>query len=183
MKRTNIIFSTFFLSLLVIVACKKDEDTLYQINPVTVYPQGTLYSNEGDFDTDNLTGVYSGKGKLKTHEQYIAVLYSNIFRRGITVNELNDARDALYSLGDKQLGYEILVVNYLERPDAIIPSDDFMRQYPDSFLTEVYNRYFVREISEAERTWMRNYIEDNRDEVGVEEVIAAVALSNEFKIY
>lgn len=156
------------------ISCKKKDSNLYEINGITAVPHGAY---------EGVDGIEGGKKKLKTIDQYVGVLYSNIFKRGITVNELNEARDAIYSVGDQQLAYEILVVNYLLRPDANLPSNEFVHAYPDSFLTQVYNDYFVRDISEVERTYLKNYILNNSQEVGAKEVIAAVALSNEFRIY
>lgn len=172
MKKHFIIFAAFLM--LVLIACKKEDDKTYGINTYTAVPHGAYSGDDG---------IEAGKVKLKTTDQFIGVLYSNIFKKGITVSELNEARDAVYSVGDKQLAYEILVVNYLLRPEAKIPTDEFMRAYPDSFLTEVYNTYLVRDISEVERTYLVNYINDNAQEVGALEVIAAVALTNEFRIY
>ncbi|TXC82044.1 hypothetical protein [Luteibaculum oceani] len=169
----NAVLISFFVASLIAISCNKDRD-LYEINPVTALPSG-VYEEDGS--------IFGGKKKLKTSDQYIGVLYSNVFKRGITVPELIEARDAIYSVGDQQLAYEILVANYLQRPDTELPTDEFVQNYPDSFLTEVYNTYFVREISEVERTFLVNYIKQNKPEVGAKEVIAAVALSNEFKIY
>ena len=57
-----------------------------------------------------------------------------------------------------------------------------MRADVDGFLKETYKRFFVRDISEAERTWFKNYIQDNPN-VTPELVYFAFTLSNEYLFY
>ena len=55
------------------------------------------------------------------------------------------------SIGDKQVAHEIVLSNFMNSDDVIIPSDSLMRADLDVFLEETYKRFFVREITEAER--------------------------------
>ena len=151
------------------VGCKKDDDSL---------------SSDVVYQLDEFRADPSGAGKLKqkTEEQYVAVLYANLFQKAISVSELAQITDAIYSVGDKQLAYEMVVSNFLNRPGVLIPDDQEMRSRVDSFLTETYERFFVRDISEAERLYLHQYLDQN-PEVTVEMVYAAFALSNEYQFY
>jgi hypothetical protein len=57
-----------------------------------------------------------------------------------------------------------------------------MRQDPEAFITETYKRFFVRVPTEAEKTYMINYI-NSHPEVTPEHVYYAFAISNEYYFY
>ena len=53
---------------------------------------------------------------------------------------------------------------------------------PDNFVEETYVRFLVRYPTQAERTWMRNYIQ-NTPTVTPELVYSSFALSTEYLHY
>ena len=57
-----------------------------------------------------------------------------------------------------------------------------MRQDLDLFLEETYKRFFVRDITEAEREFFLNYLNANPN-VSSEMVYMSFALSNEYQFY
>lgn len=126
--------------------------------------------------------AYANKFKEKTPEQYVSVLYANLFQKGISSARLAELTDAMYSMGDKLLARELIVSNFMNDTSIVLPTEDFMRGNPGLFLEEAYQRFFIRNITEAEKAWFIQYINKNPD-VTVEFIYAAFALSNEYFYY
>jgi len=157
----------FFLGLLILsfAACKKDvAQDQYEVNPVKLYPS------------------IGAKNKNKTQEQYVSILYTNLFQRALSGNQLVEIIDCLESIGDKELGREVLISNFMNDSEVVLPSDSVMRANPDVFTEQTYERFFVRKPSEAEKTWFRNFIEAN-PQLSAEMIYFAFALSNEYLYY
>lgn len=155
-----------WLSLILLSAsCRKpDAEDLYEVNQVKLYPS------------------IADKNKLKSQEQYVSILHTNLFQTALSGNELVQMIDCLESIGDKELGREVLISNFMNEPGVILPSDSVMRANPEAFVIETYERFFVRRPSEAEKTWFIQYIEANPT-LSTELVYFAFALSNEYLYY
>jgi len=159
--------SLVYLGLLLFLlgACKKDASKdQYEVNQVQLYPS------------------IGAKTKNKTQEQYVSILYTNLFQRALSGNKLVEINDCLESIGDKELGREVLISNFMNDPNVVLPSDSSMRSNPDVFTEFTYERFFVRKPSEAEKTWFRNFIEAN-PQLSAEMIYFAFALSNEYLYY
>ena len=126
--------------LLILTACQRDTP-LYGIEDLTIDP------------------VNSEKNKPKTHTQYISILYTNLFQEAIGPNRMLEALAAIESIGDKQIAYDILVSKYMNDDSVILPSEDMMRSDPEGFIRATYKRFLVRQPTEAELLWMKNYIQ------------------------
>ena len=153
----------FFFLILVFLSCQKD-DIVYDINQL----QSSSYN--------------ANKNKLKSVSQYISIVYANLFQKALSSNELVEITRCIESIGDKQVAHEIVLSNFMNEPDVIIPSDSLMRADLDLFLEETYKRFFVRDITEAEREFFLNYLNSNPN-VSSEMVYMSFALSNEFQFY
>ena len=151
------------LSAGVLVSCKKTE-YVYQIENENLYP-------------DN-----AGKVKVKSDEQFVSILYANLFQEALGANELVRVVRCIRANGDKDLIHEVLVSNFMNRPDVQLPEAEFMRANPDSFVVETYKRFLVRYPTEAEKTWFRNYI-NTHPTVTPEIVYSSFAISNEYQFY
>ena len=149
---------------LVFSACKKEEEIIYDVNQV------------------NANSYNSGKDKLKSISQYISILYANLFQKALSANELVEISNCIMSIGDKEVANEIILSNFMNKTGVIMPSDSLMRADLDTFLEETYNRFFIRNITEAEREFFKNFLETNPD-VSVEMVYTAFSLSNEYQFY
>ena len=123
----------------------------------------------------------SGK-KAKTTEQYLNILYANLYQKAMSANQLVRATDVITSIGDKQVAYETLVSKFMNDPNIILPSEESMRNETEEFVKETYQRFFVRIPTEAEKTWMINFINSHPD-VTPEHVYYAFAISNEYYFY
>jgi hypothetical protein len=149
---------------LVFSACKKEEEIIYDVNQV------------------NTNSYNSGKDKLKSISQYISILYANLFQKALSANELVEISNCIMSIGDKEVANEIILSNFMNKTGVIMPSDSVMRADLDAFLEETYSRFLIRNITEAEREFFKNFLETNPD-VSVEMVYTAFSLSNEYQFY
>ena len=153
----------FFLLIFIVSSCQKD-DIVYDINQL----QSSSYN--------------ANKNKQKSIGQYISIVYANLFQKALSSNELVEITRCIESIGDKQVAHEIVLSNFMNSDEVIIPSDSLMRADLDVFLEETYKRFFVREITEAEREFFLNYLNANPN-VSSEMVYMSFALSNEYQFY
>lgn len=149
--------------LLSFTGCQKDVYEVYDINTVDVLP------------------VNAYKNKAKTDAQYISILYTNFFQIPIGPNKLLKALDAIRSIGDKQISYDIIVSKYLNQSPQL-PTKNEMNNDPELFIRNTYMRFFTRQPTEAELAWMLNYITSNPS-VTPEIVYLSFATSNEHYYY
>lgn len=124
----------------------------------------------------------ANKDKVKTAEQFVAVLYVNLFQKAIATKELVELERLIRSVGDKRLVYELIISSFLNDPDIIIPEDSEMRADIKSFITETYERFYVRKPTELELAFFENYLENNSN-VNPEMVYFSFAISDEFFFY
>jgi len=75
----------------------------------------------------------ANKDKLKTPEQFVAVLYVNLFQKAISTKELVELERLIRSVGDKRLVYELIISSFLNDPEVIIPYNSEMRADLDGF--------------------------------------------------
>jgi hypothetical protein len=154
----------FIAALFVISFSSCEKDKLYEVNEETILPPN------------------ANKTKLKTDQQYIAILYANLFQTALSSDDLFEASECIQSVGDKDLVHEVLISNYMNKPDVILPTNQEMRADIDAFITETYNRFLVRNPTEAERQYFKNYI-NTHPNVRPELVYFSFALSNEYQYY
>jgi hypothetical protein len=160
MKKITLLF--FCLSVLAI-SCKKD-DIIYDVSQV------------------NATSYNANKNKLKTISQYISILYANLFQKALSANELVEITNCIESIGDKEVAHEIILSNFMNKSGVAIPSDSLMRTDVNAFIEQTYKRFYVRDLTEAEREFFLNFFVSHPD-VSVEMVYSAFSLSNEYQFY
>ncbi len=162
-KKKNLTVIAFFMAF-VLSACEKDVIPTYGVNPVSVEDESLL------------------KFKKKTPKQYISILYTDLFKEAISVNKLASTERVIESVGDKALVHEIIVSNYMNHPDVTIPADTFMRNNLDTFISLTYRKFYLRQPSQIERSFFKEYISNNPN-VTVELVYVAFAASDEYQFY
>ncbi len=148
--------------ILTFSSCKKDP--IYDINQI----QSQSYN--------------ANKDKLKSIGQYISILYANLFQKALSSNELVEITNCIESIGDKEIAHEVILSNFMNKSGVIIPSDSLMRADLDLFIEETYRRFYVRDITEAEREFFLNFFMSHPD-VSSEMVYTAFSLSNEYQFY
>ncbi len=145
-------------------ACKKEQVGLYELNDLA------------------LVGSAADKNKLKTNQQFVSILYTNLFQSGIASSDVFEIDRLFQSIGDSELSREVLISNFFNDSGVQLPAVADMNNDPDAFIEETYKRFFVRLPNEAEKTWIRNFIQSN-PYMTPELVYFAFALSNEYQYY
>jgi hypothetical protein len=124
----------------------------------------------------------ANKNKLKSSNQFISILFANLFQKALSANELVEISRCIESIGDKEVAHEIILSNFMNKEGVIIPSDSLMRDDLNVFIEESYKRFFVRDITEAEREFFLSFFESHPN-VSAEMVYMAFSLSNEYQYY
>jgi len=151
------------LALLFATGCKK-EAFIYEV------------------DTVDLAQFDGSKDREKTNQEYAAILHANLFQTALSANDLYKIDQCIQSIGDKQLAREVIISNFMNKPGVIIPSDSSMHANVDGFIIDTYNRFLVRQPTEAEKTWFRNSIAADPN-VTAELIYFSFALSEEYLFY
>lgn len=161
------------LIALAFTSCKKETTTVYQTE-VDNYIYGV--------DGENLYQSNAEKTKQKSSEQYVSILYSNLFQNAIGQNDLVELSEIRRSIGDKQLADELILNAFVNQPSVKIPTNTEMRNDIPKFIEETYLRFFLRMPNPYEVYELQNEIEGDQD-LTPELIYQAFALSNEYKFY
>jgi hypothetical protein len=145
-------------------SCKKDTDVMYELNEVA------LYSDASD------------KTRLKSNEQFVSILFTNLFQSGISSDIVFELNECFLSIGDQEVAREVLISNFFNQSNVQLPTVDEMMADMDLFIENTYRRFFVRMPSEGEKTWVKNFI-NNNPYMTPELVYFSFALSNEYLYY
>lgn len=144
--------------------CRKEPDVRFELNPVELYPSN------------------AGKTRIKSNEQFVAILHANLFQTALSANDIYGISQCIESIGDKELAREVIISNFMNEPGVQMPTVEEMNADMDVFIDDTYVRFLVRYPTEAERTYVRNFIEGNPF-MTPELVYFSFALSNEYMFY
>lgn len=161
--RTSIKLILLTLLFVSIISCEKDIYEVYDVNSLEVLP------------------VNAEKDKAKSDAQYVSILYTNYFQIPIGPNKLLEALNAIRSIGDKQIAYDIIVSKYLNQSPEI-PTKIEMDADPEAFIRNTYFRFLTRQPTEAELAWMLNNLNSD-SEITPDLVYLAFSTSNEHYYY
>lgn len=155
----------FILCTLLFSSCK-EKTYIYEVNDILVTPNN------------------AEKDKRKTTEQYLSILYANLYQQALSPNQLVDLSDIIASIGDKQVAYETVVAKMMSDSEvhALLPTAEDMRNDIELFIKNTYQRFFVRFPTEAEKTYWVNYIESHPN-ITPEHIYFAFATCDEYYYY
>ena len=144
----------------------KENSYYYEVNDVLVTPNNAV------------------KTKQKTPEQYLSILYANLYQQALSPSQLVELSDVVKSIGDKQVAYETIVAKMMTDSEVqeLLPKMNEMRANLDQFIRDTYQRFYVRFPTEAEKTYWVNYLESHPN-VTPEHVYFAFATSDEYYHY
>jgi hypothetical protein len=160
------------LSFLVI-SCKKNitiekeqviDNVIYELNPQVVYQSS------------------SEKTKQKSAQQFLSILYANLFQISIPQNDLAELTDVRKANGDKAAIDEIIINSFINDSNIIIPTNAAMRSDIEAFIEATYIRFYLRLPTAYEVYYLKNKIEDDAD-LTPKLIYTSFALSNEYKYY
>lgn len=122
------------------------------------------------------------KTKAKRQRQFLQTLYNHIYQAPLPPAEAIALDELLRSIGDSQVGIEIVVAKMVNDPNARLPALQELRDDPETFIGSLYSRLYVRDATQAELSWWVNYLETHPD-VDVAQVVYAFVTANEYRYY
>lgn len=167
MNMRDSIKTYFFIAIIGTLAfssCKKEPEASFVLNDVELYPNA------------------AGKTKIKSNQQYVAILHANLFQTALSANDIFEIDQCIESIGDKELAREVIISNFMNDPAVVLPTVEEMNTDIDAFIVDTYVRFLVRYPTEAEKEYVRNFIITN-PYVTPEIVYFSFALSNEYMYY
>lgn len=124
MKRTIYILLLISYSL---YACTEETTYVYEV------------------DTVNAIGNSGDKNTPKSTLEFISIAYADVFGTSITQNQLVNLSTSYASFGDKKVIEELIVSNFLNRPNAQIPATPSVNGDTAAFITSAYKKFYNRE--------------------------------------
>lgn len=170
MKAKTIILA---LAVLTLGACKRETTIIRE-----TIPDNYIYGIEGD----TIYQSNAEKTKQKSSEQFISILYANLFQTTIPSNTLAELAEVRLATGDKQVSDELMLNAYINSGGAIVPGNSEMRADIEGFIEATYLRFFLRKPNPYEVYQLKEAIESDPD-LTPELIYQAFALSNEYKFY
>jgi len=122
------------------------------------------------------------KTRAKRQRQLIQTLYNQIYQAPLPPAEAVAIDELLRSFGDSQVAIETVVAKMVSDPAAQLPSEQELRDDPETFVAGLYRRLYVRDASQAELSWWVNYLETH-PEVDVAQVVFAFVTATEYRYY
>ncbi len=158
-------YSILLVTSLFISSCKKQETKYeYGVNTVDILPANV------------------NKTRMKTTDQYVSILYANLFQKALSSNNLFTISQCFDSVGDQILARQVLIANLMKKPGVIIPTLTEMKADLDKFITDTYVRFYVRNPTEAEKAYLKQFIQSDPN-ITPELVYISFALSDEYMYY
>lgn len=164
MKQMKTSLLALLLGLLVLGGCKKEEIYTYGVDEVTVQQPG------------------ASKPTVKSDFELISIAYTDLFGTTIPPDKLQDAAVSYQAFGDKRLIIDMLILNYLNDPAVVIPSDASMRADLNGFVDATFRKFFVRNPSAFERWYVADLIAKD-PALTPDLVYYAFMTSNEYRFY
>ncbi len=122
------------------------------------------------------------KTRAKRQRQFLQTLYNHIYQAPLPPSDAVALDELLRSIGDSQLAIEVVVAKMVDDPNADLPSLTEMRNDPETFISDLYRRLYVRDATAAEKSWWVNYLETHPD-VDVAQVVFSFVTANEYRYY
>lgn len=164
MSISSINRALFAALIFVAFGCKREVVQQYEVNEINLYASA------------------SEKKNLKTDEQFISILYSDLFETAISNSKLQQLNQAYTSMGDKSLVIDILIKSLLADSGAKVPSNNEMRQDPKTFVQEAYKKLMVRKPTAQEEWFLVNKIQEN-ESLSAVDIYYAMLTSDEYRYY
>ncbi len=155
------------------IACKKNitiekeqviDNVIYELNPQVIYQSS------------------SEKTKQKSAQQFLSILYANLFQISIPQDDLAEFTNVRKANGDKAAIDEIIINSFINDANVIIPTNTAMRSDIEAFIEATYIRFYLRLPTAYEVYYLKNQIEEDID-LTPKLIYTSFALSNEYKYY
>ena len=166
MKMGNMFRYSVCIAFVVVffASCEKESDIIYGVNDVEV------------------TRPTGAKGSQKSLTEFISIAYADIFEANISQDQLIGLSTPYAGFGDLKYIEDLIIRNFLNNPNAQVPTSQSMRNDVNRFVTETYQRFYNRNPNEYELWFMKNLVDDNAD-ITPELVYYSMMTSNEYRYY
>jgi len=161
-KYTQYIFGGILLCLL--AGCERNPEYVYELNKQQVEQQ------------------FGAKDREKTAKEFISIAYSDLFGRTIGQQELEAISLVYAGIGDKKLMEDMIIKDFLNDASVGIPAEDEMRNSPESFINEAYEKLFNR-VPTAYESWFLNKQIEEQTALTPDVVYYGLMTSDEYRFY
>ena len=135
-----------------------------------------------EVQTQEIYQTASQKQTLKTTTQFVSIAYSDLYNTSITNDQLNKLDIAYQSLGDKKIIEDMIIKNFLQQANSLIPSNTVMRSDIPAFVQNAYLRFYNRKPNEFEAWKVKDMIEKNVD-ITPKMIYYSLMTSDEYRYY
>ncbi len=120
------------------------------------------------------------KKNFKKELEFVSLAYADLYQKPIGSDELQDAVQVFNANGDKALVVDLLIRDWLNRPEMQLPTNAQMRQNTADFVVNTYKKFYHRSPNEFEKWhWVNRLNTDNT--LGADMVYYAFLISDEYK--
>lgn len=162
----SLVFKLCMISglITVLASCKKEEDLIYELEPVRVAQSGT------------------GKSQLKTTDQFVTIAWQDLFGSNIPQYEMSKLNVVYTAFGDKKVVEDIIIRNFLNKPGLVIPSSPAINGDTLEFIKATYMKFYNREPGVFESFYLREQFRLN-PALKPEGLYYALMTSDEYRFY
>lgn len=122
------------------------------------------------------------KNRQKSDLELVSVAYTDLFGKNIPQEELRNITAGFSAFGDVAITLDVMILNFLNDPEADLPEDAVMHNDPKQFIEDTFKKFYVRKPTAYEEWFFLQQIEEN-PELTVEEVYYAFLTSDEYRYY
>lgn len=151
-----------WLFIPLLISCEEPANVIFGVEDVAIKQEGIEKPN------------------IKTNIEFISIAYSDLIGKSITSGELAELAISYESFGDSKAIEDLIIRNFLNRPDALIPKKSEMRADISKFVIDTYRKFFNRDPNEFEQWFLTTEIAKNQD-ISSEEVYYGIMTSNEYR--
>lgn len=126
--------------------------------------------------------VNGQKKEIKDDLQFITIAYRDLYEEEIPAGVLETLRKAYISIGDKQLIVDEIIQSLLLHPSLSLPTSNQIAEDPTGFITDTYNRFFLRDPSDFELAYWESQLDQN-ETLTTQEIYYVFMTSAEYKYY
>lgn len=152
------------LPLLALQACKKEQIYTYGVEEVDVDQPG------------------ASKPNAKSDLEFISIAYTDLFGQTVPPNQLEDMVLPYQAFGDKRVIIDMIILNFLNDPNVVLPTDAAMRADLNGFVEATFRKFFVRQPTAFERWFVADIIQRDAS-ITPDLVYYAFMTSNEYRFY
>ncbi len=145
-------------------SCKKEKTFLYDVDPVTVSQNGSVKSN------------------VKNTTEFISIAYADLFGTNISQADLVDLNSLYNAFGDKKLIEDRIILNFINVPGSIIPSQPSVNGDTILFVNNTVKKLFNRDATAFEKYYFKEAIRNNASITPVM-IYYAFMTSDEYRFY